>query len=66
MNYSYEIIKDKKQETIIIEYDNNDRSNKPEMWFLTTFISYPHVWKSNDSFKRTIEWIKEKYPEIIL
>lgn len=67
MSYSYEIIKDDdKSETMIIEHDNNDHSNEPQMWFLKTITSYSHVWKSDESFKRTSKWVKEKYPEIIL
>jgi hypothetical protein len=67
MNYSYEIIKDdNKKETMIIEYDNKNRSNKPEMWFLATIKFYSDMWRDNESFRRTTKWVKEKYPEIIL
>jgi hypothetical protein len=67
MTYSYEIVKDDNiQETMITEYDNNDHSNNPEMWFLITIKFYRDAWSGNPSFLRTSEWVKANYPELLL
>jgi hypothetical protein len=66
MNYSYQIIENNKEETVIIEYNYNNYSNKPEMWFISSFVYYNQIWKDNDSFIRTKEWISNNYPELLI
>lgn len=63
MSYTYEIIFNDTDGTIIIEDNKETISDK---WFLSTITNYSSVWRGNPSFLRTQEWLTKNHPELLL